>query len=252
MELSLVKIITTFILPPGLMFSLMITGLILGRWFRRTGKIFFSFGIILLLLFSLPIVSNSLLRLEETTPALALNHADQLGAQAIVVLGGGSNQQVPEYQQDDVSAVAMMRVRYAALLQRKTHLPILASGGKVFGEGDAEASIIKRIIETEYQGSVRWVEDQSRTTYENATFSRAMLGAEKINKIILVTHALHMHRSQAVFERAGFSVIPAPLGFHGKSSDPLYLQILPQPHALSSSAELLHEWWGQLWYKLRY
>lgn len=252
MELSLVKIITALIIPPGLMFSLILLGLLIGQRWRRTGKTIIIAGIILQLLLSLPLVSNGLLRREETTPALDINHATQLGAQAIVVLGGGSYLNVPEYQQDTVTAQALTRVRYAALIQRKTQLPILASGGKVYDAGEAESHIVKRIIEQDYHGSVRWTEDQSRTTYENAQFSQALLAPEKITKIILVTHALHMHRAQAVFARAGFTVIPAPISFSGGTTEPTYLLLLPQYYALKNSAELMHEWWGQLWYKLRY
>jgi len=252
MELPLVKILTTLIIPPGLMFSLMLLGLLIGRRWHRTGNVIIVASILLLLLLSLPLVSNSLLRREESTPALDINHAAQLGAQAFVVLGGGSYLNVPEYQPDTVTAQALTRVRYAALLQRKTQLPLLASGGKVYGEGEPESHIIKRIIEQDYHGSVRWTEDQSRTTYENAQFSHALLTREKITKIILVTHALHMHRAQAVFAHAGFTVIPAPVSFSGGTTEPTYLLLLPQYYALKNSAELMHEWWGQLWYKLRY
>ena len=252
MELPLVKIITTLIIPPGLMFSLIVLGLLLRRRWQRTGKAIIIGSILLQLLLSLPIVSNSLLRLEESTPVLDMRHANQLGAQAIVVLGGGSYQNVPEYQQDTVLPEALTRVRYAALLQRKTQLPLLAAGGKVYGDGEPESHIIKRIIEQDYRGSVRWTEAQSRTTYENATFSRTLLAPEQISKIILVTHALHMHRAQSVFEQAGFTVIPAPISFHNRTTEPVYLQLLPQYYALKNSAELLHEWWGRLWYHLRY
>src|SRR5690606_30182135 len=56
-------------------------------------------------------------------------------------------------------------------------------------------------------------EDRSRNTYENALYVRELLAQADSNEIVLVTSALHMPRSVAIFERQGFSVTPAPVDY---------------------------------------
>jgi len=54
------------------------------------------------------------------------------------------------------------------------------------------------------------VEAWSQDTHQKATRSAAILKAEGITRIVLVTHAWHMPRAKLVFERAGMTIIPAP------------------------------------------
>ena len=64
--------------------------------------------------------------------ALAGEEAQRAGA--IVVLGGGRYDEAPEYGDDTISLAGLRRVRYAAVLQRRTGLPVLVSGGSVYAE----------------------------------------------------------------------------------------------------------------------
>ena len=252
MELTLIKIIETLVTPPGLMFSIIIFGALLKRRFYLTGKIISTFGIVLLILMSLPVVTKQFIQLEENIPALDVDSLSSRKPQAIVVLGGGRYTNPPEYKQDTVSIATLSRVRYAALLQRKTKLPILVTGGVVFAKGDSEGLLMKRVIEDEYLGVVRWMESESRTTRENAVFTQTLLANERVNTIVLVTHALHMRRSIQVFEQAGFSVIPAPVSYHTHPKGFDYMQFLPQAQSIITMNELVHEWLGRIWYWLRY
>ena len=95
-------------------------------------------------------------------------------------------------------------------ISRKTHLPILATGGAVHGESRPEAELAKIALETEFNVPVRLTETKSRITAENAALSFKLLAQHGIRKIALVTHAFHMPRSVQVFERVGFDVTPAP------------------------------------------
>ncbi|MEW6497062.1 MAG: YdcF family protein [Cyanobacteriota bacterium] len=53
-------------------------------------------------------------------------------------------------------------------------------------------------------------ENCSRTTWENALFSAAILHPQQIRKILLVTDGPHMWRSLLLFRANGFTVIPHP------------------------------------------
>ena len=223
MELLFTHVVGAFILPPGLFFLLLLLGVILRLRFYRTGQSLIYSAILLLLLMSLPIISNPLLHLYETTPALddaALAHTQ---AKAIVVLGGGRYADAPEYHGDTVSRYSLERIRYGAWLQRKTKLPILVTGGNVYGGNrPAEAELMKQVLAQDFLALVPWVEKDSRTTYENAIYSRKILAKEGITNIILVTHAMHMPRAIEVFEKAGFTVTPAPMSYDTASGSPMF------------------------------
>src|SRR6185312_9245471 len=50
----------------------------------------------------------------------------------------------------------------------------------------------------------------ARTTHEEALDIRAALGPRGVRKILLVVDGPGLTRAMAVFERAGFDVVPAP------------------------------------------
>jgi uncharacterized SAM-binding protein YcdF (DUF218 family) len=47
------------------------------------------------------------------------------------------------------------------------------------------------------------------TTREEAVRTKALLAPRQVRRILLVTDYQHMRRAQALFERAGFDVLPA-------------------------------------------
>jgi uncharacterized SAM-binding protein YcdF (DUF218 family) len=98
-----------------------------------------------------------------------------------------------------------------------------------------------------------WLEEDSRTTWENAAFSRAMMQERGVNKIYLVTHAWHMPRPCSSFEQVGFEVNSAPTSYAGSllTSSGL-LAWLPRAQALRATRWALHERVGDVWYRLRH
>jgi len=174
------------------------------------------------------------------------------GAQAIVVLGGGRMKHAPEYGGADIPSLrALGRLRYAAKLQRETGLPLLVSGGSPDSAPMPEAELMARTLREDFAVPVRWLEQKSDNTAQNAQFSASLLRREGIKRILLVTDALHMPRSQAVFAQTGLQVVPAPTNFEISGSLSL-VDFVPNGGALALSHYALHEWIGLLWYRLRY
>jgi uncharacterized SAM-binding protein YcdF (DUF218 family) len=170
-----------------------------------------------------------------------------------VILGAGRRYHAPEYAGDIPNAFALERIRYGVWLARRTLLPMLVSGGLGAQYSPSEAEVMKKVIESDYALPVRWIETQSHTTYENGKFTAKILKAEGIESVYLVTHALHMKRSVAVFEKFGITVIPAPTAFNSSSRDGMDLKdFLPSAKALDKTAQAFHEWVGMLWYWLRF
>ena len=164
--------------------------------------------------------------LEQSSPPFSPPQAKE--AQAIVVLTGRN--------------ASMLE---AARLHRQTGLPVLASGG------DGEAAAIKNYLEKNLNTSVKWIEGNSLNTEQNARFSAAILAKVQVRKIILVTHAMHMRRAQAMFVDQGFEVVPAPTDFSAlpelRSRD-----LLPSSEGRKLAKSALHEVIGLAFYKLRF
>jgi len=178
-------------------------------------------------------------------------NADELKrqqVQAIVVLGGGVENEALEYNGPTLSPDAMSRLLYGVYLSRDTQLPMAYTGGigwagqsKQMPEAQVAALALHRLGAP----ALRWQENQSRDTRENAVFTAAMLRSDGVTRIALVTHAWHMPRSVRQFEAAGLHVLPAPMGYIRSDVSPL-LQWLPSGKGLRDTGWVIHEWLGLL------
>jgi uncharacterized SAM-binding protein YcdF (DUF218 family) len=234
--------------PPGLLLLLGLWGLTVLRRRPVLGKGLVAIAFAALYAFSTHYVADMMLHALEP-PALVPAATD--GAQAIVVLGAGSYFEAPEYGEHTVSSMALVRLRYAAHLHRATGTPILATGGSPEGAPEGEAIRMKAALTRDLQAPVEWVEDRSRTTLENARYSRGVLGAHGIDTVYLVTHAWHMPRARLAFERAGFKVIPAATGYTTRVGlTPL--AFVPDARALWKSSRFFHEAIGIAWYRIQF
>jgi uncharacterized SAM-binding protein YcdF (DUF218 family) len=237
------KLLSALILPPASFVLLGVAGLLLMRRLPRVGLTLTWLSLIGILTLSLPITSAHLMALAADTAPVDLGAARQ--AQAIVILGGG-RRFAPEYGGETVSEMTLERVRYGATLARELGLPILVTGGTVYGRGTPEGVLMARTLRTSFDMPARWVESQSRDTTENARLSAQILRAADIRTILLVTHDYHQRRSLAEFRAAGLTAIPAPVTFapplHGRT----FLEHLPSANSLRISAAALHELLGYL------
>ena len=254
MELLLVKIVTGLVLPPGGNFVLAVAGVALWRRRRVLAVILLAISFVTLYVFSTPKLSGVLFETVESIDPRLPGAALAENAGAIVVLGGGRNRNAPEYGGETVSAASLVRLRYAARLQRETGLPVLVSGGRVDEvEPASEAALVKKVLETELDVGVRWLEERSRTTAENARYSAELFRNEQIAAIILVTEAAHMPRAVESFENQGMTVYAAPTGYlGGQGRHASILDWLPSSSALDRSRIALHEFLGTIWYRIRY
>ena len=242
----------SLLLPPGGLLLLLVIGLLLLKFKRRAGYAVLVTGVVLFYALSAPLVSSALLGLLESAalPPSGDLHADPHAA--IVILGGGRYHNAPEYGGDTVSTLTLERVRYGARLARRTKLPVLVTGGTVWKQRASEGSLMKQALEEDFSTSVRWVEGQSRTTWENARYTKDILASEGITHIYLVTHAWHMPRSEFAFRHFGFEVTPAATSFTNQSElDPDASDWFPEARALRGSYFALHEIVGLLWYRIK-
>jgi len=173
---------------------------------------------------------------------------------ALVVLGAGRRLLAPEYGAADLPPLAIERLRYGAWLARQTALPMAFSGGVALGNdpGPTEADIARHVAERDFGLKLRWTEDRSRDTNENAIRSVALLRGEGIERIVLVTHGFHMRRASAAFrraiahQRATIELVLAPMGLHASQGPTTIGDWLPTMEGFALTRLALHEWLGWL------
>ena len=204
-------LLKALILPPA---SLLIAAVV-GYFFWNSstlGRRFVAVSLALLYLVSTPLAGDILLSSIERFPPLPVEGPIPHEAQAIVILSADSVI-TPEYPSPSPGALTLERLRYGALLQRKSGLPILVTGGIPPERSYSMASMMRTSLADDFNVPVTWVEDESQDTHQNAVRSVKILKEQGIDNILLVTHSWHMQRAKLAFERAGIVVIPAPTVF---------------------------------------
>jgi uncharacterized SAM-binding protein YcdF (DUF218 family) len=161
-----------------------------------------------------PLASLLLLPLEERFP---LFEDDGRPVHGIVLLGGAveaeDSRAIGQLSVNEAADRVLATIRLAARYP-DARIVISGGGGTVFGTGSAEAPVTAgfftgigiapdRII----------VEDRSRTTAENAAFTRALVEPRPDERWLLVTSAWHMPRAVGVFRQAGLPVTAHPVDY---------------------------------------
>jgi uncharacterized SAM-binding protein YcdF (DUF218 family) len=243
MFITLKTLLRTLVLPPTGLLILAVLGVLLARLAatqaaRRVGWGLLAVSLATLWLLATPAVADRLERAAERCPVLDLTHAVQ--AQAIVILGGGEIRMgAPEYGGPAAGMGLLERLSYGAYLARQTQLPVLVSGTS------REVLAMRSSLQRDFGVQVRWADDQSRDTFQNAEFSARILKAQHVTHILLVTSANHEWRAVQEFTSAGLTVVPAPAGSWVEPVKNLFFY-LPGAVGLQRSAEALYELLGDL------
>lgn len=248
-------LVKQWLLPPGILVLLL-----LAAWWLRTRRprlagLCFVLGLGGLWLMSLPVVVEQAARqLERDAPLDVAAWADLAArADAIVLLGAGRERGDPAWNgADQPTGSALERMRYAAQLAKASGLPVLTSGGLHYGTPPSEAQLMADSLARDFGVAVKWKEQASRTTWENAQLSAALLKPLGIRRVVVVTHAWHMQRSRWSFEHMGMEVVPAPVGFLGREQARPFGGWLPESRAVWQNGQLLNEAVGLLGYRLFY
>jgi uncharacterized SAM-binding protein YcdF (DUF218 family) len=250
--------ISAVVMPPAGPLLLVLLGFWLALrgarpWRKALGKTMFVLGFAALWLLACQgtaayLESKLLKPPAALTPAQVASSFKASGVQAIVVLGGGMYPQSLEYGQAQLSDASAQRLHYGASLARATGLPLAFSGGLGWaapGGQDSEAAAASRWLAQLGLAPLRWQDSQSRDTAGNARAMSALLKAEGVQSIALVTHASHMPRAMKEFSATGLRIVPAPTAFLGTEQS-MGLDWFPSGHGLRNSRRVLHEFVGLL------
>ena len=241
------KLLPLIASPLFLVISLLLCGVIS----RRRSISLFAVGI--LVLCSLPIISNKLISQLEKDYVLRPADSAQT-ADAVVVLSGmvhtirGSDGLVYEWGEASDRIFAGIQL----MIEQKAPRLVLTGGKLPWSVGIPEGEYLKEIA-IKYgisEHSIQITENVQNTDQEAKAV--ASLLKQRDPKIILVTSAFHMPRAQKVFEASGLLVIPFPVDFLTGAKQTTIIDFMPNAEALSKTSFVIREIIGRLYYHLKY
>lgn len=204
--------------------------LIIFIWMRlakskQLKKRLFILNIILLLTFSNSFIYQTLVRIwQPEKVALPLQPAYEAG----ILLGGlaGYDKNGNGYFGDNADRfIQTANLYHQGIIKR-----IIISGGtgKLTQDEPPESLFLrKELLANGVSDSAIITETHSRNTFENAVFSKKLIDSMKLRPpFVLVTSALHMRRSIAVFQKSAIPVIPYPCDYKAISVKPEWDDLL--------------------------
>lgn len=172
----------------------------------------------------------------------------------ILVLGGASETVISAARRSTALNEAGERMTEVLILARRyPDLPIIFSGGSAsfFFKDVAEAQDARSFFAKLGIDPKRvQIEDKSRNTYENAVFTRRVLGERAKGNWILITSAFHMPRAVGCFRRAGVRVTPWPVDYRTRGWQDVGRFFDKPSEGLRRSDLALREWVGLFAYWL--
>jgi uncharacterized SAM-binding protein YcdF (DUF218 family) len=238
-------------IPPNLLILAALIGVLLAWRSRRFGLWLATAATVAVYLLSTPLVAYWLMRGTDALVGVVPTVARKAAPGAIVVLSAEMRRGDAPGEPDQAGPVTLYRLAEAARLQRRFGLPILVSGGWIGNFEDSLAGAMSRALRNDFGVPVRWREDRSRNTYENAAYSAAILRRAGVPAAYVVTQPWHMARALWSFDAVGYPVVAAPTADVASLSVSAAM-LLPQVSALSESQSALHELLGLAWYAVRY
>jgi len=260
MFLFLSKVLPLLLYPLGLACVLMLVALVTMRRRPRLATRAIVLALLVLLAGGNGWVANWFVRSLEgrAVPSAPLPNAD-----AIVVLGGCLRSGFAPRPAPDFTE-AGDRVLYAAQLYQEGKAPlVIVSGGRVDwrGSGPPESGDMAKILERLGVPVSAIVEEpKALNTYENAVNVKKIMDERGIQRVLLVTSAMHMLRSRLIFKRQKIDAIPAPTDFLVTEPDMAELQssskatlinFVPDVDRLQKLTRSLKEYLGIVIYRLR-
>jgi uncharacterized SAM-binding protein YcdF (DUF218 family) len=241
------SILESLALPPIAFLYLSLLGLLILFRHRRTGRTLVCLGLAGLVIFSLPVVSGSMIvALEQGLP---MTPPPDAMPKAIVILGGDV-WRITEAPFALPGPLTLDRLRAGAALRRRTGLPILVTGGTVQQDLLPVATVMASSLREDFQVPVEWVENASADTWANATLTAEIMKKNGIGSVYLVTNGWHMRRAVIAFRKAGLIVTAVPTSFDAPAG-PILADFVPRALAWEWSYFAIHEWIGSAWYAMR-
>src|SRR5699024_3648249 len=106
----------------------------------------------------------------------------------------------------------VLRIDTGAELYEADRAPyIVPSGATLDGSSSETRMMSRRLEDRDISKDAILIEDQAHNTYENGVYTVELMKEHGFDSVLVVTSAVHMPRSMAVFEKLGVKAIAAPV-----------------------------------------
>lgn len=242
-----------FVAQPANFAIFLLLGGMLAVWFGRQklAAFFTTLAALILVLSIWSSLGAVLLRpLEERYPRPAPPEA----VAGIVVLGGGFEGAINLARgghELNTGGDRFVEAAILALRYPQAKVVITGGSGNLVLEGEADTGPATRLLTALGVPRERLIlEGESRTTYENAVFTKQMVQPKPGETWLLVTSAFHMPRSMGLFRQAGFEVTPWPVDYRTSGVEGFGFFRDNPVDTLQTTTVAVKEWIGLIAYRL--
>ncbi len=245
--------LTHLVIPLNLGIALLVMGVLMFIVRRRRVAVLLAAGGMAWVVFwSLP--ASSLWaggRLEQLYPYRTPEALPT--AEAIVVLGGSTASNRPNWFEPYDRRATVSRVDTAARLYHAGRAPLVIVSGAALDGSVSEAQIMANALRQQgVPDAAILQESRSLTTHENAVYTARLLNERQLHRVLVVTSALHMPRAMGVFRKQQVEAVAASSPPQiVVPDDPAFSFWQPNAHVLSASRSIVKEYVGMLVYWLR-
>jgi uncharacterized SAM-binding protein YcdF (DUF218 family) len=237
--------------PSNVLLVLGVAGLLLTAMrVTRLGRFCLVLSVAGLAVFGLSPAGNLLIRpLEQRFPPWDASRGAPHG---IIILGGAVSSDVSHKRGEAVLNESAERLTVAATLARRypdARIVFTGGSGEIVATEGTEAEVAGPLLESFGidRGRIT-LEDRSRTTIENAVFTKRLVMPRPGERWLLVTSAYHMPRAMGVFRAADFSVEAYPVDW--RTGDTAMTGFYLVSDGLKRSDTAMREWIGLAGYFL--
>lgn len=261
MLIFLSKFLPLFIYPTGMITLLLLLGCVYFRR-KKLSRFFFISALIILLVAGNRWFSYLLARSLEWQ---YLPESVIAPAEAIVVLGGGTESELIPRQAVEINSAGDRMIHAADLYHQGMAPLIILSGGNIAWMDSVEkspaADMRQIMLRLNVPDSALVLQSKSQNTGEDALYSAELLREKDLTRVILVTSAMHMPRSVALFQKQGIEVIPSPTDFtitedgwqrlFSPNIETVLTNILPNSSSLGLTTSAMKEYIGMFVYRVQ-
>ncbi len=232
--------------------SLLVGVLLMLSRFRRSGGVLGALGLVVLFLSLFTTTGPYFLQILEDRFARPSPQPAELSC--IIVLGGAFENVVMSGRGGmEFNQAADRFIETVRLARAHPSARILVSGGdgSLSGayEGDARAS--EAFFDAFGIAADRVIrEEDSRTTFENASYTKDLLEANRLERCALVTSAYHMPRSVGLFRSIGIEVVAWPADYRTSGKARLGFDFTQPSLNAQLATTAAKEWTGLVAYYL--
>ncbi|MCC2112657.1 MAG: YdcF family protein [Hyphomicrobiales bacterium] len=246
------KLVWFVLQPSAVLVGLVVIAALAGfTRFRRTSRVALILAATGLFIAGFSPFSSALYLPLEERFARVEPRSDVAG---IIVLGGVFDSDTAEARGTTEFNEAAERITEVIVLARRyPGARIFFTGGsaRLFTKGMTEAEGARRYFRSVGLDPARiFYDDQSRNTYENAIYTKALASPKPGETWLLVTSAFHMPRAVGCFRQVGMEVTPWPVDFRTAGWSSLKSVMRSPAQGLQRTDKAFKEWVGLIAYRL--